>query len=45
MKTLLTLIYGYIIHDAVQPTVVGRVLDKVALPADLLVAKEETPDA
>lgn len=30
---------GYIIHDAVQPTVVGEVLDKLALPADLLVSK------
>lgn len=27
---------GYIIHDAVQPTAIGKVLDKVALPADLL---------
>lgn len=31
------LLLGYIIHDAVQPTVVGQVLDKISLPADLLV--------
>lgn len=36
------LLLGYIIHDAVQPTAVGKVLDKVALPSDLFVdsAKE-----
>lgn len=37
MNWLLGAIVGYIIHDAVQPTVVGEVLDKLALPADLLV--------
>lgn len=31
------LIFGYIIHDAVQPTAVGKVLDKMALPSDLFV--------
>lgn len=39
MNQLLMVILGYIIHDAVQPTFVGKVLDKVSLPADLL-AKE-----
>lgn len=37
MNWILGLVAGYIIHDAVQPTVVGQVLDKVALPADLFV--------
>lgn len=32
---------GYIIHDAVQPTSVGKVLDKVALPADLFVSADK----
>lgn len=36
MDYLLGALLGYIIHDAVQPTVVGKVLDKVALPADLI---------
>lgn len=35
MNVIIGLIMGYIIHDAVQPTVVGQVLDKVSLPADL----------
>lgn len=26
---------GYVIHDAVQPTAVGKALDKIALPSDL----------
>lgn len=34
---LLGMVLGYIIHDAVQPTAVGTVLDKLSLPADLLV--------
>lgn len=39
---LIGLLGGYILHDAVQPTPVGKVLDKVSLPADLFteVAKE-----
>lgn len=40
MNWLLGVIVGYVIHDAVQPTVVGKVLDKVSLPADLLVEGE-----
>lgn len=40
MKYLLGMVLGYIVHDAVQPTVVGNVLDKVALPADLFTSKE-----
>lgn len=38
MNIILNMILGYIIHDAIQPTVVGRVLDKISLPADLIVA-------
>lgn len=40
MNWLLGAIVGYIIHDAVQPTAVGKVLDKVALPADLIVGDQ-----
>lgn len=36
MDYLLGVILGYIVHDAVQPTPVGKVLDKVALPKDLI---------
>lgn len=42
MNFLLALIAGYCIHDAIQPTAVGQLLDKVALPADLLVAAKTT---
>lgn len=42
MNYILGILFGYIIHDAVQPTAVGKVLDKVALPADLIVTPEET---
>lgn len=38
MNYLLGMLLGYIIHDAVQPTVVGTVLDKVSLPGDLFVS-------
>lgn len=38
MNVLLWCIFGYIIHDAVQPTVVGQTLDKISLPADLFVS-------
>lgn len=42
MNYLFGMILGYIFHDAVQPTPVGKVLDKLALPANLLVSDEET---
>ena len=45
MNWILGLIAGYIIHDAVQPTIVGEVLDKVALPADLFVSSPEQEGA
>lgn len=46
MNWLLGMCLGYIIHDAVQPTVVGKVLDKMSLPSDLIVAaREETSNA
>lgn len=43
MNYLLGMVLGYIIHDAVQPTAVGTVLDKLSLPANLLV-KEATDE-
>lgn len=39
MDYLLGALIGYLIHDAVQPTIVGEVLDKIALPADLISSK------
>lgn len=39
MNWFLGMLFGYVIHDAVQPTVVGKVLDKVSLPSDLIVSK------
>lgn len=45
MNLLVGLFIGYIIHDAVQPTPVGAVLDKVSLPADLFVATEPSTTA
>lgn len=40
MNIILGILFGYIIHDAVQLTAVGQVLDKVSLPSDLLVKKD-----
>lgn len=37
MNLLIGLVLGYIVHDAVQPTAIGKVLDEVSLPNDLLV--------
>lgn len=37
MNWFLGALVGYIIHDAIQPTAVGQILDKVSLPADLIV--------
>lgn len=45
MNYLLGMLFGYIIHDAIQPTSVGRVLDKVSLPADLLTGSKGDGDA
>lgn len=46
MNWLLGIVVGYIIHDAVQPTAVGQVLDKIALPSDLIVTNpQEASDA
>lgn len=39
MQGLFMVILGYVIHDAVQPTAVGKILDKVSLPSDLIVSK------
>lgn len=41
MNYLLGMLLGYIVHDAVQPTAVGKVLDKVAFPSDLFVSDKE----
>lgn len=35
MHLIVGMLVGYIIHDAVQPTVVGQALDKISLPSDL----------
>lgn len=40
MNWIIGALFGYIIHDAVQPTAVGQILDKVSLPANLLVKNE-----
>lgn len=34
MKYLLGMLFGYIVHDAIQPTAIGQALDKFSLPAD-----------
>lgn len=39
MNLILGMIVGYIIHDAIQPTAVGQFLDKVSLPANLIVGE------
>lgn len=44
MNWILGMVLGYIVHDAVKPTVVGQTLDKLALPADLF-TKEGSSDA
>lgn len=45
MNLIIGIIFGYVIHDAVQPTVVGKVLDKVVLPGDLFSTKEDVNNA
>lgn len=42
MNYILGMLLGYIIHDAVQPTPVGEVLDKLALPANLFTSEDRT---
>lgn len=44
MNWILGMLVGYIVHDAVQPTTVGQVLDKVALPADIF-SKETSEES
>lgn len=39
MNWILGMVVGYIVHDAVQPTAVGQILDKVSLPANLIVGE------
>lgn len=43
MNYLLGMVVGYIVHDAVQPTVVGNLLDKVSLPANMFVEVKSKP--
>lgn len=38
LQLFLGIVVGYIVHDAVQPTAVGKVLDKLSLPSDLIVS-------
>lgn len=45
MKYILGMFLGYIVHDALQPTAVGKVLDKLALPSDLIIEGDKTTDA
>lgn len=45
MKLFFGMLLGYVVHDAIQPTPVGEVLDKILLPADLFVTPEEAGDA
>lgn len=40
-KVFLGALFGYVIHDAVKPTAVGEVLDKLALPEDLFVSRPQ----
>lgn len=44
MNVLIGLIMGYIAHDALKPTAIGKVLDKVALPADLFGPNAQEPE-
>lgn len=41
MNALLWCIFGYVIHDAVQPTIIGQTLDKISLPSDLFVSTSD----
>lgn len=45
MNYILGMLLGYIVHDAVQPTPVGKVLDKMALPSDLFITNANSEDA
>lgn len=42
MNYLLGMVMGYIIHDALKPTAIGKVLDKVSLPSDLITTPTPT---
>lgn len=44
LKLFLGGIVGYIVHDAVQPTAVGKVLDKLSLPSDLIVSPTDAKE-
>lgn len=42
MNYLLGMLFGYIIHDALKPTAVGKILNEVSFPADMFVKSETT---
>lgn len=37
MNYLLGAVLGYVLHDALKPTVIGKALDPISLPADTFV--------
>lgn len=37
MNLILGMLIGYVVHDVLQPTAVGKVLDQISLPSGLLV--------
>lgn len=43
MNYLFGVLFGYIVHDAIKPTAIGKVLDRVSLPSDLIVKPTTTP--
>lgn len=43
MNYLFGVLLGYIAHDAIKPTAIGKVLDKVSLPSDLIVKPTTAP--
>lgn len=45
MKLFFGMLLGYVVHDAIQPTPVGEVLEEISLPADLFVTPKEVGDA
>lgn len=41
LNWILGAVGGYLLHDALQPTIVGEVLDKLAAPPDLFVKPKD----
>lgn len=42
MNYLLGILLGYIIHDALEPTAVGKILNEVSFPANTFARSEIT---